>query len=280
MSPNMKFVIVCVLLLSFILTFETAPVQCAWRANALSFDTEEFWNEENTNVKYYYPQEETVALGSKVLFFRRIGRAFRKIGRAVGRAVGRVARAVGRVAKAVGKGIVKLAKFIAKPFVSLFEAIKGAKKKHTDVVAVFANYVGRFQKEGCSSQYVCDFDCSTIINCPVKPDKADDNKGFMDFTKDVQQSTSQKQAYKWVCKNSLFSGHNQRESAVSHILRKIAQGLTKVTDQEFESKNPNYSTTTYDSQFLKYLEKKKVDGNDLEILYILNDYKGLLIFSC
>jgi hypothetical protein len=279
MSPNMKFVIVCVLLLSFLLTLESGPVRCTSRGSALSFDAEEFFNEENTNVKYFYPQDETVALGSKVLFFRRIGRAFRKIGRAIGRVARAVGRAVGRVAKAVGKAVVKFAKFIAKPFVSIFEAIKGAKKKHSDVAAVFANYIGRFQQEGCSSQYVCDYDCSTLINCPVKPDKADDNKGFMDFTKEVSQSTSQKQAYKWVCKNSLFSGHNQRESPVSHIFRKIAQGLSKVTDQEFESKNPNYSTTKYDSQFLKYLENKKVDGNDLEILYILNDYKGLFFSS-
>eukprot|EP01080_Neovahlkampfia_damariscottae_P008511 gene8511-335_t len=277
MSLIMKKVLCCIFfLLVLVATINGAPVQCAAKTS-LSFDVEDFFNLDNTNVKYYYPQdEETATLGTKVLFFRRIGRALRK----VGRAVSRVARGVARVAKKVAKTVVKVVKAIGKAFTSLIDAVRGAKKKAKRVSDVFARYVGPYQKGGCASRYVCEYDCSSLINCPVNPNQASDFKGFMDLTNEVKRSSDQMQSYKWVCKNTLFSGNNQRVSFISKIWRKIAYGVTDVDDKEFEARNPQYSTTAYDDQFLKYLAGKKVDGNDLEILSILNDYKdGLHGFS-
>ena len=274
----MKIVVLCtIFVLLLVGSIDSAPVQCS-ATNNLSFEMEEFFNLDNTNVKYFYPQEseETSTLGTKVLFFRRIGRALRK----VGRAIGRVARGVARIAKKVVKVVVKVVKAIGKAFTSIIDAVRGAKKKAQKVAQVIASYVGPYQKEGCASRYVCSYDCSDLVNCPVKPKQTKDFKGFMDLTSDVKKSSDQLQSYKWVCKNSMFSGNNQRESFISKIWRKIAYGLSNIESKEFEARNPNYSTTKYDDQYLKYLISKKVDGNDIEILSILNDYKdGLHGFS-
>eukprot|EP01080_Neovahlkampfia_damariscottae_P004834 gene4834-8419_t len=324
----------------------SATVKCAQGA-MLSFDAEEFFNEENTGVKFYFAQdyEEQPLSAPRVLFFRRVGRAFRRVARGIGRGlrkaargvgrgfkkavrhvgrgikkvgrgikrvarhvgrgirkvgrglkrvarhVGRgikhVARGVGRVAKRVGRGIArvakktwkvikKVAKVIAKPFVSMYQAAKKAFSKSKKVRRVLKNYIGPKQKGGCASKYVCHYDCGTLIQCPVKSNTFN---GFMDITNRVKASNRETTAYKWVCKNSMFSGKSQKDSKLSKLFRRIAFGVTDKEDKEFEARNPNYSETKYDKQYLDWLRQTS-DPRDMEILDILNDYKdGLSGFS-
>jgi hypothetical protein len=420
MRGCLKLILFVCFVLALFCTVDSAAVRCVKAGNALSEDLEEFWNEENTDVNFFFPQEEEQKLSSgKVLFFRRLKRAFRKVTRAVkkttkkigstakkvtkkvgsgvkkfgtgikkvtkkigsgikkvtkkvgsgikkvtkkvGSGIKRVAKKVGsgikkvgstvkRVAKKIGSGVKKftkkvvnvakkvgsgvkkvakstwngaknvartawrttkkvtntvwnahkkvantvwdahkkaaeeswkevkkVSKLVAKPFVDMVDAVKTAYSKSKTITKILKNYFGPLQKGGCASRFVCQYDCSDLINCPVDPDQ---QNGFMDFTTRVKESKQEMQAYKWVCKNSLFSGKNQRESPLSKLFRRIAFGLTKLEDDEFEARNPNFSTAHYDKQYLNWLYSKKIDGNDYEILDILNDYKdGLSGFS-
>jgi hypothetical protein len=426
MGDRSKLILfVCFVFALFLASVNSAAVRCQHAGQALSVDSDEFWNEENTGVNFYFPQEEEQKLSSdgKVLFFRRFKRAFRSVARAVGSTVKktvskvktvtkkvtstvkrvakkvgstakkvrsavkrgvkkvgstvkrvvkkvgsgvkrvvkkvgsgvkrvvkkvgstvkRVAKKVGstikRVAKKIGSGVKKFAKkvvnvakkvvsgaknigrnvwrttkkvastvweahkkvgnevwnahkkvakeswegikkaskLVAKPFIDMADAVKTAYHKSKTVTKILKEYFGPLQKGGCASRYVCQYDCSDLVNCPVDPDQ---ENGFMDFTSRVKESKQEMQAYKWVCKNSLFSGKNQRKSPLSKLFRRIAHGLTDLGDDEFETRNPNYSTAHYDKQYLAWLYSKKIDGNDFEILDILNDYKdGLSGFS-
>ena len=309
-----KLIFVFCLFFTLFYAANSATVQCA-RGSMLSFDAEEFFNEENTGVKFFYTKdyEEESLSAPKVLFFRRIGRAFRrvarhigrglrkvgsgikkvarhvgrgikrvghglkKVARHIGRGIKRIARHIGTVAKKAWKVVKKVVKVITKPIVSMVKAVKKAFKKLKKVKNIIKNYIGPKQKGGCASKYVCHYDCGTLINCPVKTSNTFD--GFMDFTKRVKESKREMKAYQWVCKNSMFSGKSQRDSALSKFFRRIAFGVSKLSESEFEARNPNYSATKYDTQYLNWI-RTQTDSNDMSILDILNDYKdGLSGFS-
>jgi hypothetical protein len=183
--------------------------------------------------------------------------------------------------KGIKKGwneVKKISKFHLK-FKSLLDAVLAAKKKLTGVSKSIINYIGPLKRGKCSNQLVCQFQCHSLVNCPVK---IKENSDFMDLTQRIKANDEERKSYNWVCKNSIFSGKSQKDSTLSKLFRRIVNSVTKLGENQFESVTKNINVVHYDIQYLNWI-KKALSGEakvDVEILYILNDYKeGLAGFT-
>eukprot|EP01080_Neovahlkampfia_damariscottae_P003657 gene3657-6473_t len=127
---------------------------------------------------------------------------------------------------------------------------------------------GTYQQSNCHDKPVCQYDCSKVMNCPVK-----DTMGFMDLTERIKNNRDEQNAYNWVCKNSFFSSSSQKDNTLSKYFRKLIGKITKKTDAQFIQEHPNASETQFDNEYLAWLNKKGIHSSERTVFEILNYYK-------
>jgi hypothetical protein len=137
-------------------------------------------------------------------------------------------------------------------FNSTEEAKSVATKKLIAVNQFITSYIGPLRRGKCANLLVCEFNCRTLVNCPVKIDQTTE---FMDLSKRVKANDEERKSYNWVCKNSIFSGKSQKDSTLSKLFRRIVKVVTELGDDQFEALHRNIDVTQYDIQYLKWIEK-------------------------
>eukprot|EP01080_Neovahlkampfia_damariscottae_P011712 gene11712-4946_t len=254
-----RSVFTIVLLFFAVYLSSSAPAKCVRAANVLELDDSE-----------------------QVLFFEQIKKEIKKhVGNTdnndIKKAIDQVAKQASnniknglKDAKEIGKKVVdnKIVKKVIKQVGGTAAGIKKAIVVLDKLTKELSKEKGMYQQSNCHDKSVCQYDCSKVMNCPVK-----DTMGFMDLTERIKNNRNEQNAYNWVCKNSFFSSSSQKDNALSKYFRKLIGKITKKTDTQFIQENPNASETQFDTEYLDWLNKKGIHSSERTVFEILNYYK-------